>query len=169
MRQQVRKQALEMADPMGDAGDVGMQADRHDPGDRGALRVQPLELVDGAAIEAVRGELLQDVHRDVVGLEGIGDRDERSGPGLDHHRLVVEHPVRDVQDALLAEQVGRLVRLGQTRALPAAWCVPVKRSMVAIVSRIAWRWSSSRCIGTCTKPWPMNSQPAASPASTMRG
>jgi hypothetical protein len=61
------------------------------------------------------------VHRDVVGLEGIGDRDERSCPGLDQHRLVVEHPVGDVGDALLAEQVGCLVRLGQSRALPAAW------------------------------------------------
>jgi hypothetical protein len=99
-----------------------MQADRHDPRDRGALLIQTLELVDGAAVEPVRRELLQGVHRDVIGLERVGDRDERSRPGLDHHGLVVEHPVGDIRDALLAQEVRRLLGLGQARALPAARC-----------------------------------------------
>ena len=41
---------------------------------------------------------------------------------------------------------------------------PVKALMAAMVSRIAVAWSATRCMGCCTCPWPMNSQPASSAA-----
>ena len=63
--------------------------------------------------------MLHDHHRDVVELDRIGQRDQRTLVGADHRRLVVVDPVADVFHARGGEQLRRLVGLGQAGPEPA--------------------------------------------------
>ena len=110
---------LEILDPVRLAADVGMDRQRHDLGAVAAFGVEPVELIDRALEQIVALVVLHDHHRDVVQLDGVGQRDQRALGGLDHGRLVVIDPVADVFDAGLRQQFRRLQRLRQAGAEPA--------------------------------------------------
>lgn len=103
------------------AGQVGVDRDGHHARRLCAVEVKPVELVASAAVDLVRRLLLHGAHHHVVDLDRVGNRDDLAVPCRERDRLLVEHPVRDILDPGLGQQVERLVRLGEARALPAAW------------------------------------------------
>ncbi|OIQ63374.1 hypothetical protein GALL_550850 [mine drainage metagenome] len=118
MADDIVEQRLQILDAMRDAGDVGMNGDRHDPRVGRALEVQPVELI-GAALEELLGrQMLQSVDDDIVGFHRIGDCRHRAVWRRDVLRQVVDHPVRQIFDAVEAQQIERLVVFGQARAFP---------------------------------------------------
>ena len=64
--------------------------------------------------------MLDQHHRDVIALLGVGDVHDRLGARLQQDRLVVQNPVADVVVAGLDEEVGRVPGFGQAGAEPAA-------------------------------------------------
>ena len=64
--------------------------------------------------------MLQGVDDDVVGLDRIGDGGDGAVRGGDILRQVVDHPVRDIFDAVEAEQIERVFGFGQARTFPRA-------------------------------------------------
>jgi hypothetical protein len=71
--------------------------------------------------------VLNQHHRNVVALLGIGHAHQRPRPRLHHRRLIVEHPIADVLVAFLLEDVRRVPRLGQARSEPSARPAPRER------------------------------------------
>jgi len=62
--------------------------------------------------------VLEGVDGDVVGFDGVGDGGDRAFWGVDGFGEVVDHPVGDVLDAVLGEEVERFVGLGEAGAFP---------------------------------------------------
>ena len=102
------------------AHDVGVDGERHHPRRALGIAVDLLELVCRPVAVFARRVVLDQHHRDVVAFLGIGDVDDGARTRLEHHGLVVQHPVGDVFIPLLDQDVGGLPGLGQPRAEPAA-------------------------------------------------
>ena len=114
------ERVAEVFEPVRCAHDVGVDDQRHDPRQSPRVAVQLLQLVD-RAVEIFRGLMMLDQHhRDVVAFLRVGQVDDRlAAARLQPHRLVVERQVADMIVTRLGEEVGRLPRLGETRAEPA--------------------------------------------------
>ena len=82
--------------------------------------IEAAEVVHGARMECLRGEVLQVHHDDVVDLEGVRQRHDRSVLGLQRDGVVVEHVVADVFDAGFGQVVEGVEGLREARAEPAA-------------------------------------------------
>ncbi len=121
MADHIVEQLFQIFDPVRDAGDVGMNRDRHHPGIVGALEVEPVELVGAAAQELIGCQMLQRVDNDVVGLHRIGNGRNGSVRGLDILRKIIDDPVCDILDPVQAEEIKGLAGLGQPGTLPRSW------------------------------------------------
>ena len=130
-------EGFEVFDSVGDAVQVGVDGDGHDAGDGGAFLVEAAELVAAAAEDLVGGLLLDGGDGDVVELDGVGDGDQGAGLGADRDGLVVEHPVGDVFDAELGEEVGGLHGFGQaggSQPRGEICCAPVVATRVGVLA-----------------------------------
>src|SRR6266508_6092822 len=112
--------ALHMPDAVRHAGKIGVAGDRHDLRALGRLLVQTIEVVERAPIHHLGGVMLKRHHDDVVELEIVGERDNRTVRRLERDRFVVEHPITDIFDPGLGEVVESVVGLGEPRTEPAA-------------------------------------------------
>ena len=102
MAHDIVEQRFQILDAMGDAGDVGMNRDRHDSRIRCPLEVQAVELI-GTALEKLLGrKVLQRVNDDVVGLYRVWNGRDGAMGRRDILRKIVDYPVRDVFDAVEA-------------------------------------------------------------------
>ena len=114
----VVQQLFEVTNAVRYAGNVGVDRNRHDAGIVGTLGIQPVELVGAAGQKLVRPVTLQGINGDIIGFDGIGHcRDTAKG----RRRClwqVVQHPVRHIFDAGLAQQIKRGLCFRQARAFP---------------------------------------------------
>jgi len=62
--------------------------------------------------------MLQGVDDDVVGLHRIGNGGDGAVRGRNILRQIVDHPVRQIFDAVEAQQIDGLLGLGQARTFP---------------------------------------------------
>ena len=116
----VLERFAEVAEAVRRAHDVRVDDDRHDAGGLLRIGVQLFELIDGTVPVFSRGVMLDQHHCHVVAFLGIRYRHQRTTAGLQHDRLIVEHPVAHVFVAGFGQDVRRVPRLGQPRAKPAA-------------------------------------------------
>src|SRR6185295_13047114 len=77
--QDVLVELLEVADAVRHAGDIRMHADRHHPHALLALGMEAVELFDAAPQPFLGGMVLKDHHRDVVQVDRVRHRHDRTG------------------------------------------------------------------------------------------
>ena len=139
-----------------------MDRDRHDARRLRAVEVEPVELVAAAAEDLVGRLLLDGADDDVVDLDRVGNRDDRrrrassSGTGCSSSTQSATYSMPASASRSSVSSVSVRPGLSQPRG-----GLPVKSLIASMVSAMAARWSSTLCIGLCTKPWPMKSQPAS--------
>ena len=84
---------------------------------------------------------------DVVGLDRVGNCRDLAKRCADRLRQVIDHPIGDVFDAVLAQKIEGLVSLGQTGAFPRARPRAAERFNLVERRAIAPSCSFNLCIG----------------------
>src|SRR5581483_314196 len=97
VRRDVAERRIERVDAVRDADEIGVQADRHDFARALALAIEHVELAFDHRLELVGAAGAVIELRRIVDLEGVRDRDEPLPADVHEIRLVVVHPVGDVQ------------------------------------------------------------------------
>src|SRR5699024_2505970 len=83
------------------------------------LLVEAIKLIPATPPYFVGWLQLHGAHDDIIDLHRIRQGRHVSRPGIDVNRLVIKHPVCDILDTCLGQQIDRFVCFGQTRAFPA--------------------------------------------------
>ena len=83
-----------------------------------AFEIQPVELIRAALQELLGRQMLQRMDDDVVGFDRIGNRRDGAVGRGDVLRQIVDHPIRDIFDAVEAQQIEGFLGFGQARAFP---------------------------------------------------
>src|SRR5215204_5817014 len=87
---------------IGNADDKGMKSDRHYPAVGLSLLVEDVKLIFDGLQEVRPAASLAHEKGNIVQLDGVGNREQLSGPHFHGIRLVIVTPVAQVTNALLS-------------------------------------------------------------------